>query len=50
MTSRNKGFLNLNRFKSSKTIKHQRKYIAGPGKSKPMAKTRLDGIKGYRSR
>ena len=50
MAGRNKGFLNLNRFKSSKTITQQRKYIAGPGKNKPMAKARLDGIKGYRGR
>jgi hypothetical protein len=43
MSGRNKGFLNLNRFKSSKAIKRQMKYRIKTDKVDKINRTRIDG-------
>lgn len=50
MAGRNKGFLNLNRFKSSKAIKRQMKYRIRMGKDKTIDKSHVDGSKSLGSR
>ena len=50
MAGRNKGFLNLNRFKSSKAVKRQTKYRIRTGKGKTINKSNIDVIKSYGDR
>lgn len=50
MAGRNKGFLNLNRFKSSKAMKRQTKYRIRMGKDKAIAKKDMDRSKSFGGR
>ena len=50
MAGRRKGFLNLNRFKSSKAIKRQKKYVIKTTKVDTANKNRIDGSKSFGGR
>jgi len=50
MAGQSKGFLNLNRFKSSKAVKRQMKYRIKIGKDKTIDKSHTVGSKSFGSR